>query len=438
MKEPGKARAEVEKELIELRQVISGLEHLEAGRKRTEEELALVRERLWCVQQALQQSEEVYRLVSALTSNFIFKLAVDSDGSMKTVLMTEEFQAIAGYDLDDLKNQGMWTEVVHPDDRPNVLAFFRSAARSGKQGEIENRVITKSGETRWLRVLIVPQWEEKSRRVTTITGAAKDITERKRAEAKIEELNADLRCRVEEIQATNKELEAFAHTLSHDLQTPLISIEAFSRRVAKGYSTSLDSKGQEYLRVVIENASRMRELVDDLLSFFKVERKNAEYRLVDMNKLCREAYEAVISTCPDRPIRLYVEKLPDAYGDRVMLREVFMNLFQNCVKFTRPRPTAEIGVGGNEEPEATVYYVKDNGIGFPQEQAKRLFQPFERLHSSNEFEGTGIGLAIVRRIIERHGGRVWAESKPDQGATFYFTIAKKKPTQAGVGEVTDG
>ena len=169
----------------------------------------------------------------------------------------------------------------------------------------------------------------------------------------------------------------------------------------------------------------MRELIDDLLNFFNLGGKGMEFLPVDMGKVAREVCEEIRTVHPDRSIRLDLKELPAAYGDEVMLREVFSNLLENAVKFSKPQTATFIEIGGRTEAEATIYYVKDNGIGFPPEQADKVFRPFERLHSSDEFEGTGIGLAIVQRIAQRHGGRVWAESKPGGGSVFYFSIAKK-------------
>ena len=376
--------------------------------------------------EALQESENRYHTVAELASDFIFKIAVDEDGNMEPVLMTQEFHRISGYILKDLKTPGMWIEVFHPDDRQAVLAFFQSMVVSREPNEMEHRIVTKNGETRWLHLSARPQWKEKSSRVIAIAGAAKDITERRQAEARIEELNAELGRRIIELEAANKELEAFAHALSHGLRTPLVSIEGFSRLLKERYSKFLGSKGQEYVGMLSRDAEHMRELIDDLLGFFSLGRKSMKYSSVDIGKVAREAYEDMRMASPGHSIRLELKDLPPAHGDKVMLREVLSNLLGNAVKFSTSQPITLIEIGGRTEPEANIYYVKDNGIGFPPEQADKIFQPFERLHSSEEFEGTGIGLAVVRRIVERHGGTVWAESKPNEGSVFYFSIATKK------------
>ena len=376
-------------------------------------------------EEALQESENRYRTVSELASDFIFKIAVDEDGKMENVPMTVEFRRIAGYDPKALKTPGMWAEVVHPDDRQAVLAFFQSMVKSREPNEMEHRIVTKTGETRWLRFSVRPQSDERDRRVIAIVGVAKDVTERKQAEVRIEELNAKLERHVTEVEAANKELEAFARTLSHDLKTGLIGIEGFSRLLKERYSKSLDAKGQECLRMLHKDAQQMMDLVDALLSFFKLGHKGLEYSSVDTGEIAREVYDEMRIAYPERSIRLELKELPPAYGDQVLLREVFSNLLENAIKFSKSQPVTLIEIGGREEPEANIYYVKDNGIGFPPEQADKIFHAFERLHSSDEFQGTGIGLAIVQRIIERHGGKVWAEGKPDEGSVFYFSIARK-------------
>ena len=260
-------------------------------------------------EEALQQSENRYRMVAELASDFIFKIAVE-DGKMKTVLMTQEFHSIAGYALDDLKTTEMWTEVVHPDDRQAVLTFFQSMIVSREPNEMEHRIVTKNGEARWLHLSAKPQWDEKNRRVAAIVGAAKDVTERKQTEVRIEELNAELGRRVTELEAANKELENFAHVLSHDLKTPLMGIEGFSQLLEERYSKSLDSQGQEYIGILNKNARHMKELIDDLLSFFKLGRKDMEYSLVDMGKVAQEVYEETRTAYPDRSIRLELKRLP--------------------------------------------------------------------------------------------------------------------------------
>jgi PAS domain S-box-containing protein len=377
-------------------------------------------------EEALQESENRYRMIAELASDFIFKIAVE-DGKMKTVLMTQEFHRIAGYAPEDLKttDMDMWTEVVHPDDRQAVLTFFQSMIVSREPDEMEHRIVTKNGEARWLHLFAKPQWDEKNQRLTAIVVVAKDVTGRKQAELRIKELNAELERHVAELEADNKDLENFAHVLSHELKTPLTGVEGFSQLLKERYSKSLDSKGQEYIGIINKNARHMKDLIDDLLGFFKLGRKDMEYSLVDMGKAAQEVYEEMRTAYPDRSIRLELKKIPPAYGDEVMLTQVFSNLMENAVKFSKSQPVTLIEVGGRAEPEANTYYVKDNGIGFPMEQADKIFQAFHRLHSSDEFEGTGTGLAIVQRIAQRHGGKTWAESKPGEGSVFYFSIANK-------------
>jgi light-regulated signal transduction histidine kinase (bacteriophytochrome) len=252
-----------------------------------------------------------------------------------------------------------------------------------------------------------------------------DITGRKEAEARIQQLNNQLERHVFELEAANKELETFSYTVSHDLKTPLVGIEGFSHILMERYSSSLDAKGQHYLSLVHGTARHMQELIGDLLSFFRLGRKDMEYSVVALGPIVQEVYEELRAIHTDRSIRLNLKRLPDAYGDEAMLRQVLFNLLENSVKFSTSEPVTAIEVGGWAEQDTNVYYVRDNGIGFPMEQADKIFKIFERLHSSDEFEGTGIGLAIVQRIIQRHGGKVWAEGKPKEGAVFYFSTVRK-------------
>ena len=229
-----------------------------------------------------------------------------------------------------------------------------------------------------------------------------------------------------ELEATNKELETFAYMFSHDMKTPLVGIEGISRLLGEKYSASLDEKGRHYLAVLQSTARHLQELVGDLLRFFRLGHKGVEYAPVGVAALVQEVFQELQALSGERAIRMDLREVPDAYSDKVMLREIFFNLMDNSIKYSKSRPVTVIEVGGRVEGEETLYYVRDNGIGFPTEEADRIFEIFERLHSSDEFEGTGIGLAIVQRLVQRLGGRVWAEGRPGEGAVFHFTVAGRE------------
>lgn len=228
--------------------------------------------------------------------------------------------------------------------------------------------------------------------------------------------------RTQALRETNAELEAFSYSVSHDLRAPLRAIHGFARILLEDHGTELQPEAKRVLGVIDENTRRMGQLIDDLLSFSRLGRKGLETARVDMTELVRMVADEVRKTAGDRPLEIKIGPLPPARGDRDMLRQAVTNLLDNAAKFTRRRAPGLVEVGHRADGAETVYYVKDNGAGFDPRYAGKLFGVFQRLHRAEEFEGTGVGLAIVQRIVQRHGGRVWAEGKLDGGATFFFTL----------------
>ncbi len=224
------------------------------------------------------------------------------------------------------------------------------------------------------------------------------------------------------LEAVNRELEAFSYSVSHDLRAPLRAISGFAQAVVEDYTPRLDDEGKRFLGLIQDNAHRMGQLIDDLLTFSRLGRQQLMETLIDLEVLARAIFEELAAQTPERKIQFVVHSVPPALGDKAMLRQVLVNLLSNAIKFTRPRAEAVIEFGYAQEHGQGAYYVRDNGVGFDMQYVGKLFGVFQRLHAVAEFEGTGVGLAIVFRIVTRHGGRVWAQGQVDRGATFYFTL----------------
>jgi PAS domain S-box-containing protein len=278
------------------------------------------------------------------------------------------------------------------------------------------------------QVVVASRWSlrrDERERPVAILETSNDITERKRRQEEIERLNQELAKRSVEIEGTNKELEAFAYSVSHDLRAPLRHVSGYTELLQKRMSSVLDEKSQRYMQMMLESAKRMGNLIDDLLAFSRIGRAETQKSLVNLDQLVKEALGEIRQDTEGRKIAWKIGALPNFYGDRSMLRLVLVNLLSNAVKFTRTRPQGEIEIASTDgNRDEVVVFVRDNGVGFDMKYSNKLFGVFQRLHHSDTFEGTGIGLATVQRIMHRHGGRVWAEGLVEKGATFYFSAPK--------------
>ena len=229
-----------------------------------------------------------------------------------------------------------------------------------------------------------------------------------------------------ELTAVNHELETFSYSVSHDLRAPLRAVDGFARALAEDYGATLDAEAQRLLGVIQTNARRMGLLIDDLLSLSRLGRKSLEPEPLDLAGMARAVVAELASAEPGRKVQVDIGPLPQAYGDRGLVHQVLVNLIGNAFKFTRGRPDARVEIGARTGDGETEYYVRDNGAGFDMQYAKKLFGVFQRLHRADEFDGTGVGLALVQRIVHRHGGRVWADARVNQGATFSFTLPSRR------------
>jgi PAS domain S-box-containing protein len=315
-------------------------------------------------------------------------------------------------------------EAVH--DEALIRANTQRIA-AGEAMNFESKHRTKSGELR--DMLIHGRRFEMGGR-GLVLAIFMDITERKQVDRAVRQLNEELELRVGErtadLMAANKELEAFSYSVSHDLRAPLRAVDGFSQLMLTDYGAKLDDEGRRMLGVIRSEAQRMGRLIDDLLAFSRLGRQPIESARIDMREMAQEVFKELIAAEPKRQVRLDLHPLPPALGTATMIRQLWVNLIGNAIKFTTGRKIAqiEIGVkeGGNGE---RIYYIKDNGVGFDMRYVDKLFGVFQRLHSQQEFPGTGVGLALVQRIVQRHGGRVWAEAELNRGATFYFTLTRR-------------
>ncbi len=308
------------------------------------------------------------------------------------------------------------------DEEPRILAQL---ARGELIDHLETVRVRKDGTLVDIAASISPI-KDGNGKVTSISKIARSITERKQAEAKIHQLNLHLERRVIErtaqLEAANKELEAFSYSVSHDLRAPLRAMDGFSQAVEEDYGPQLPEEGRRYLRTIRTEAQRMGVLIDDLLTFSRLSRQPLNQQEINTRKLVDAVLEELNSQRQKRTVTIRVGDLPACRGDAALMKQVWINLLSNALKYTSQREAAVIEVGCSREADEHVYYVRDNGAGFNMQYAHKLFGVFQRLHRADEFEGTGVGLAIVQRVIQRHGGRVWAKSALNEGATFYFTL----------------
>ncbi len=381
------------------------------GRKRAQEEAA--------------REQARFRLIFESTPVGIAYAIVQPDGQYQRIINDAHLR-ICGLTREQDKSPGIYQRLVHPEDalRQQKLADeLLGPDRTGKIS-LEKRFVKLDGEVVWVaftfqrRKCADGNYEE----LTTVV----DINDLKNAEAEIRQLNAELEQRVArrtvELEAANKELEAFSYSVSHDLRAPLRAVNGFAGIVLDDFGPLLPDAGRNYLERIRNGGQRMGELIDDLLAFSRLSRLAMNRQPVNSMRIVQESLDELKPLLEDRQIELRIGELPTCQGDPLLLKQVWINLLSNAIKYSRDRAPAIVEVGCTRDDGENVYFVRDNGVGFDMQYVGKLFGVFQRLHRADEFEGTGVGLAIVQRIIHRHGGRVWAEAQLNHGATFYFTI----------------
>jgi signal transduction histidine kinase len=356
---------------------------------------------------------------------------------------TGRLARVGGWEIDLKKNELSWSDVVKqihevdpeyqptleaginfyaPEAIPVISEAVRLAIEEGQPFDVELQLITAKQNRIWVRA--IGQAYKKNGEIVRIGGVFQDINERKLAEQERDVLAQQIEHRSALLEATNKELEAFTYSVSHDLRAPLRHISGYVELLISKFQSALTDKGQHYLNSIADSTHQMGKLIDNLLQFSRTGRAEMHQSELEMNGIVQETVEFMRKDNPDRTIEWVIGKLPSVDGDDATLRLVWMNLLSNAVKFTRTREKALIEIGAKVEAKEIIYFVKDNGVGFDMQYAQKLFGVFQRLHPTEEFEGTGIGLANVNRIVIRHGGRTWAEAELDKGATFYFSLPK--------------
>jgi PAS domain S-box-containing protein len=392
--------------------------------------LSLVRRaeqaRLEALDEATASHNQLQKLIDNTESNIYMK-RVDNG---QYLLVNREWERLFGVTRDRVIN--MTDHGVFPPELADQLrANDLRVAAEGKSVQYEETAQSADGERTYISVKFPVL--DSTGEPYAVCGISTDITERKRAEDEIRHLNANLelgvRQRTAELENSNKELDAFAYSVSHDLRAPLRSLHGFSDALLEDYADILDDVGKDYLHRLQRNVGRMGRMIDDLLNLSRATRAELERREVDLTAMSHEIVADMRAADPDREVTLTVPDGLTADADPHLLRLAMHNLLANAWKFTAKRPDATIEVGRFERSGETFFFVRDNGVGFDMSYAGKLFDAFQRLHTTSEFEGTGIGLAIVARVVRRHGGRIQAEAEIDHGATFYFNLSTAKGTR---------
>lgn len=365
---------------------------------------------------------EISRMQAEIELNEIFKFTPDIlciagiDGYFKRV--NPAASTLLGYSMQELLEKP-YKSFVHPDDLQVTMEMEATLEAGSDVSYFENRYITKSGNEVWLAwTSRVFQGEE------TFFGVAKDITSRKGYEESLKKMNTDLEHLVRELEKSNEELEQFAFVTSHDLQEPLRMISSFISQLEKNYVSDLDEKAERYIHFIKDGALRMRRIITDLLEYSRIGRVNTNLTEVNLNQTVNRLKSLFRKTVHDKNAELLVDNLPVVIGSEQGLTQVFQNLIGNALKYTRNGVMPRVELFCKEEDEFWLFCVKDNGIGIEEEYSDKIFTIFQRLHSREEYDGSGVGLAICKKIVENHNGRIWVESVKGEGSTFCFTISK--------------
>ena len=370
------------------------------------------------VERALREGEMQFKLLVESVRDYAI-LMLDPEG--RVISWNLGAERIKGYTEQEILGRHFSCFYSLEDVEAGKPAKEIETALALGRVEDEGWRVRKDGSRFWATVLITAVRDEQGN-LRGFSKVARDITERKRVDEEIQRLNRDLKLRASDLETSNKELEAFTYSVSHDLRAPLRHIDGFSQMLVEEYGPQLPEGAQGYIARIRGGVRQMGQLVDALLSLARLNRQDMRLQVSDLSSLVDQVMDEVKREVNGRTIDWKIQALPFVECDPALMKQVFVSLLSNAVKYTRPREHAMIEVGTASENGRPVVFVRDNGVGFNMKYADKLFGVFQRLHRAEEFEGNGVGLAIVSRIIHRHGGSVWAESELDKGATFYFKL----------------
>jgi PAS domain S-box-containing protein len=382
----------------------------------------------------LRESEERFR---QLAENIQEVFWIGAPDWSQVLYVSPAYEVIWGRSREELyRDAHAWLESLVVEDRPGVMSAIANRDPRDLAPIIfpEYRIRRPDGSLRWIAARGFPV-ADPTGRAYRIAGIAEDMTRRKQVE---EELAGHRHHLEELVRRRTEELESFSYSVSHDLRAPLRAISGFAQVLLEDHAAALDADAQGCLNTIVRNAAHMSQLIDDILRLSRLGRQEMSLSRIDMTALVREVLTEFAGETAGRALDLRIAEMPPAFGDQALLRQVVTNLLSNALKFTQWRDGAVIELGGWTDSDETIYYVKDNGVGFDMQYADKLFGTFQRLHSDPRYQGTGIGLGIVRRIVDRHGGRVWAKGVPDEGAIFYFALPTPEAARSRVAVSTLG
>jgi PAS domain S-box-containing protein len=375
---------------------------------------------------AEQEIHNKNEFIQTVLDNLPIGVALNKFDGGEATYMNKKFEDIYGWDKETIKDVMSFFEKVYPDQeyRKEIMEKIMADIQSGDPERMhwENiRITTKAGSERYINAFNIPLVDQ-----NTMVSTVIDITKQKLYEREIKLLNEELEQKIEqrtqELMLANKELEAFTYSVSHDLRGPLRAIDGFTRILQEDYQDKLDDNAKRVTKVVRDNTHKMGQLIDDLLTFSRLSRMDIQRSEVDMGTLANSIYHELTSADQRDRVSFKVNPLPRAYGDPTMIRQVWVNLISNALKFSAPKEKPEINIFSTNKEGITTYTIRDNGVGFDMRYVDKIFGVFQRLHNARDFDGTGVGLAIVHRIIEKHGGKVSAESQLNEFALFNFSL----------------